>query len=121
MQNAAAVVRPGGIIVLAASCREGFGNEAFQRWANQGLNEDELLERYARGFVLGAHKAALAARITKRCRVHLVSDLPPSSAKKLHFHPFTNMQEATEAALRLCKKESPDVAAVPYAGLTFFY
>lgn len=120
LQNTAAVVRPGGIIVLAASCGEGFGNETFRRWAGRGLSEDELLERFARGFVLGAHKAALAAGITKRCRVHLVSDLSPLSAKQLHFHPFPHMQEAFEAALRLCRKARPDVAAVPYAGLTFF-
>lgn len=120
LQNAAAVVKPGGTIVLAASCREGFGNETFRHWAGLGLGEDELLERFARGFVLGAHKAALAAGITKKCRVYLVSDLSPKISEQLHFLPFPNMQQAFEAALRLCKGASPDIAAVPYAGLTFF-
>lgn len=120
LQNAAAVVKPGGTIVLAASCREGFGNETFRHWAGLGLSEDELLERFARGFVLGAHKAALAAGITKKCRVYLVSDLSPLISEQLHFRTFPNMQQAFKAALRLCKEVSPDIAAVPYAGLTFF-
>ena len=119
LQNTAAVVKPGVTIVLAASCREGFGNEVFRHWAGLGLGEDELLERFARGFVLGAHKAALAAGITKKCRVYLVSDLSPKISEQLHFLTFPNMQQA----LRLpyaCARASPDIAAVPYAGLTFF-
>lgn len=119
LQNATAVVKPGGTVILAACCREGFGNETFRRWVESGLDEAETLERFSRGFELGGHKAAYAARITKKCRVHLVSGLPREVAELLHFHPYKNMQEAFEAALAGFEKASPDVVAMPYAGLTF--
>lgn len=119
LQNAAAVVKPGGTVVLAANCGEGYGNETFRRWVESGLGEAEILERFSRGFELGGHKAAYAARITKKCRVHLVSSLPREVAELLHFRPYQHMQEAFEAALFRLEKAAPDVVAMPYAGLTF--
>lgn len=119
LQNAAAVVKPGGTVVLAACCREGFGNETFRGWVESGLSGAETLERFSRGFELGGHKAAYAARITEKCRVYLVSELPREVAGLLHFQPYGNMQEAFEAALAGFNKTTPDVVAMPYAGLTF--
>lgn len=119
LQNAAAVVKPGGTVVLAACCPEGFGNETFRRWVESGFGEAEILERFSRGFELGGHKAAYAAQITKECRVCLVSGLPREVAELLHFHPYGSMQEAFESALAGGEKAAPEMVAMPYAGLTF--
>lgn len=119
LQNASAVVKPGGTVILAARCREGFSNKTFQSWAEAGLSEPETLERFSRGFVLGGHKAAYAARITEKCRVYLVSGLARETVELLHFHPCRNLQEAFDAALARFGKAAPEVVAMPYAGLTF--
>lgn len=119
LQNAAAVVKPGGALVLAARCREGYGNLTFRNWVEKGESEAGILERFARGFVLGGHKAAAAARITGKCRVYLVSDLPAGAAELLHCRPVQSLQEAVDEVLQGLKTENPDVVIMPYAGLTF--
>ncbi len=119
LQNAAAVVKPGGTVALAARCREGYGNHVFRGWVEAGRSEAETLERFSRGFVLGGHKAAAAARVTQKCRVHLVSGLPGQVAEMLHCRPYRSLQEAVEGALGRVKTDNPDVVIMPYAGLTF--
>jgi nickel-dependent lactate racemase len=119
LQNAAAVVKPGGTVVLAARCREGYGNQSFRSWVERGQSESETLEHFSRGFVLGGHKAAAAARVTSKCRVHLVSGLPGKVAELLHCHPYHSLQKAVEEALGYLKKDNPDVVIMPHAGLTF--
>lgn len=119
LQNASAVVKPGGAVVLAARCQEGYGNQTFKSWVEAGQSEAETLKRFTRGFVLGGHKAAAAARVTQKCRVYLVSDLPGGVAELLHCRPYKSLQKAVEGALERVKTDNPDVVLMPYAGLTF--
>ncbi|MDD4237481.1 MAG: nickel-dependent lactate racemase [Desulfotomaculaceae bacterium] len=119
LQNAAAVVKPGGTLVLAARCREGYGNESFRSWVEAGQSEAETLECFSRCFVLGGHKAAAAARVTRKCCVHLLSDLPGQVTELLHCHSYHTLQEAVVGALGRAETNNPDVLIMPYAGLTF--
>lgn len=73
LDNAAYAVRPGGIIILVAECGEGCGNRTFEEWMTQGDTPPRLLERIQQRFVLGGHKAAAIALISRRARVFLVS------------------------------------------------
>lgn len=119
LQNAATVVKSGGTVVLAARCPEGYGHQAFRSWVEAGWSEAETLERFSHGFVLGGHKAAVAARATRKCRVHLVSDLPCQVVELLHCHPYQTMQKAVLGALVRVQTNNPDVVIMPHAGLTF--
>lgn len=119
LQNAAAAVKPGGTVVMAACCPEGFGQATFRRWVESGLSGPRALERFSLGFELGGHKAAYAAQITSKCRVHFVSDLPGEKVELLYFRPYRDLGEAFEAAIGSSGKSSPDVLVMPYAGLTF--
>lgn len=118
LQNAADVVKDGGIVVLAASCREGFGNEVFRDWAESGFTGNKAIERFSRGFVLGGHKAAYAAEVTEKCRVCFVSELPAGIPELLGFVCHTSMEEAFLHALKKSCPD-PDITVMPYAGLTF--
>ncbi|MCL6558082.1 MAG: nickel-dependent lactate racemase [Firmicutes bacterium] len=119
LQNAAAVVKPGGFVILAAQCREGYGNDVFRQWVESGWTGQKASERILRGFELGGHKAAYAASITTKCRVYLVSDLKPEVTERLGFTPFENLQDAFNAALGKYRRVTPEVAVMPHAGLTF--
>ena len=99
-------VKEGGSIILVAECREGFGNHVYEEWLN--FNRDEAIERFKAGFVMGGHKAALIAALTKRTDLYLISSLPDEIARKAYFIPAT-LEEALNAALQ---KNSSDARII---------
>ena len=76
LDNAMPAVRPGGAIILAAQCPEGFGEDRFREWMLKARDHREILDRAGQSFVLGAHKAVAYARAAKRASLYLVSDQP---------------------------------------------
>jgi nickel-dependent lactate racemase len=98
LDNAAAAVRPGGVIVWVAECAEGLGNKVFEEWL-VGAAPDEILARIQRQFVLGGHKAAAMARVLKRATVNLVSALPPDLVSECGMTPYSNVESALQDAL----------------------
>jgi nickel-dependent lactate racemase len=99
LDNAAAAVRSGGVIVLVAECGEGLGHSVFEEWLTGGQTPDELMERIRENFVLGGHKAAAIAAVLKRASAYLVSALSPELVRRCGFAPFATVEEALEAAL----------------------
>ncbi len=97
LETAAYAVREGGVIILAAECREGFGNPVFEEWMS-AYSPDELLRRIREQFVLGGHKAAAIASILKRARIFLISSLPDDLVRKCKFEPFDDLEQALQAA-----------------------
>jgi nickel-dependent lactate racemase len=97
LDNAAAAVRPGGVIVWAAECPEGLGHATFEEWI-VGATPDSILARLQHEFVLGGHKAAAIARVLKQASVHLVSSLPPELVRACGLAPFADVDSALAAA-----------------------
>ena len=58
LDNVGGAVRDGGVIVLVARCREGFGNKVFEEWMTGMGTPQVLIDRIQQEFVLGGHKAA---------------------------------------------------------------
>ncbi len=116
LDNAAAAVRPGGIIIWAAACPEGFGNATFEQWL-VGAGVDAILTRIQQDFVLGGHKAAAIARVLKTARVMLVSALPDAVVESCGLIPQPSLAAALEAAQALSGPDAhivvmPEGAAV---------
>ncbi len=100
LDNAKHAVKEGGIVILAASCKEGLGEEVFEQWLLEAKKSEDLIERIKRKFELGGHKAAAIAMVMQSAKVYLVSDLEADFVRKLFMVPFNDMQEAVDAALR---------------------
>lgn len=115
LDNAAHAVRDGGIIVLVAECREGFGNDVFADWMREASGPDELVCRIQREFVLGGHKAAAIGAVEKRASVYLVSSLGNDTANVCGMTPFISAQEALDAALSVVGDEA-HVLVLPEGG-----
>jgi nickel-dependent lactate racemase len=115
LENACQIVRPGGIVVLVAECREGLGNRVFEAWMQDPGGPDAILARIKREFVLGGHKAAALARAMQRTPIYLVSALPADYARALGFYPFDNPQDAFAAALAHTGP-APGVIIMPEGG-----
>lgn len=78
-------MRDGGIIILAASCKEGLGEKVFEQWILHSESPQAMVERIGREFQLGGHKAAAISMVLGRVRIFLVSDLEDES--KVIFMP----------------------------------
>jgi nickel-dependent lactate racemase len=98
LDNAAAAVRPGGIILWVAECTEGMGQATFEQWL-VGSSADQILNRIRQNFVLGGHKAAAIARILKQAAVLLVSALPDDLVFLCGMEPYPDINTAMQAAL----------------------
>jgi len=115
LENAKYFVRPGGIIILVAECREGVGNLKMERWLMDIPTADETIHRIQQEFVLGGHKAAAIALIQKQADIYLVSSMPEDSIRLMRCTPFATPQSALDAALERLGPSSR-VIGLPLAG-----
>ena len=116
LDNAKHAVRDGGIVILAASAKEGFGEKTFEQWM-KNMTPDEMIRETRENFRLGGHKAAAIAMILKRAGIFMVSDLDRDTVKKIGFRPFDTVQEALDAATRELGENSR-ILVMPLAGST---
>ncbi|MCJ7738326.1 MAG: nickel-dependent lactate racemase [Anaerolineae bacterium] len=98
LDNASHAVRSGGTIILVAECPEGLGNRTFEQWMTEAHSADDILARIQREFVLGGHKAAAIAAVTKIAQIYLVSSLPAQMARQCGMVPFDSVIQALDAA-----------------------
>ena len=117
LDNAKHAVRPGGVVVLIGSCREGLGEKVFEQWLTQAPTPRSLIERIQKEFRLGGHKAAAIAMVLEQADIYLVSDLEDDLVRSLFMTPFHTVQEAYDAAAKRCGSGAT-VLAMPYGGST---
>jgi len=117
LDNAKHAVRKGGIIILLASCKEGFGEGVFEKWIMRSNTPEEMIQEIQRNFELGGHKAAAIAMVLKNSEVYLVSDLKEEIARKAFMKPYPDMQSAFNDALNKLGADSK-VIVMPYGGST---
>ena len=72
LDNAKHAVRDNGVIILLASCSEGYGEKVFERWINTSDSPDSLIERIRTNFELGGHKAAAIALVERSPCLHRI-------------------------------------------------
>ena len=51
---------------MVGSCREGLGEEVFERWMTTSANAKEMIRHIACNFELGGHKAAAIAMVLEK-------------------------------------------------------
>lgn len=116
LDNSKHAVRSGGIIILTASAREGFGEETFENWM---LNKtpDEMIRDIKEDFKLGGHKAAAISGVLKQNEVYFISDLSEDIVKQIGFVPFNTVQEAIDSAINTLG-ENAKILLLPVGGST---
>ena len=117
LDNARHAVRPGGIIILAGQCAEGFGERVFEEWLISAEKPADLLERVRTEFRLGGHKAVAIAMVLATAEVYFVSDMPAEKAAMTFMKPFQDLEQAVSAAIQRLG-ESAKVIIMPHAGST---
>lgn len=117
MENAAQALRPGGVLVYFAECRDGSGSSHIEEMVEKFSGAAEMERELRRGFVVGAHKAFWLARLGDRVKVLLVSELPASLVEKCHLHPAADPQAAMNGELNRLGAGAR-IAYIPHAGIT---
>ena len=98
LDNARHAVKDGGIIILTASCREGFENKIFEEWMTTKTKE-EMVKEIKENFVLGGHKAAAVAMTLMKSSIYMVTDYDRDTIEKIGFKYFSDLQDAVDSAL----------------------
>jgi len=100
MEYASRALKPGGVMILLAECRDGYGNATFFNWfsfATCGELESALRKRYE----INGQTAWSVKEKAQRFRIVLVSQLPASEVQTMGMIPARTPQEALDLALPL--------------------
>jgi len=109
IDNAKLALKKGGILILVAKCRHGIGGKAFADLLGSSDTPKAALDTIEKGYVLGYHKAAKMAEIGLWAEMWGVTDVAPEIILKLFIRPFSNLQDAVDAALL---KKGPDATVL---------
>lgn len=123
MAAAARIVTPGGLILTAARCNDGFpahGN--FRKLIEESKSAQEMLDRILTpGFsVLDQWQAQHLAMILVKARVALFSELSDADVHRAHLTPVHDIRAALDAELARIGRDAP-IAILPEGPLTIPY
>lgn len=117
IDNAKHAVKEGGIMVVSASCKEGYGSSVFGDWIQKYDTPDDRIKAIHEHFELGGHKSAALALVQKKCSIYLVTDMDDAMVTKANMTPFHDLQQAVDAALDKMGKDA-SVYVIPVGGST---
>ena len=121
VENASQALKKGGILILAAECRESLGDLLFAEALTEGTSPFDLVEEFKHRFVLGRHAASRMAKIHVDKEIFIVSDLPVRIREKLFFKSFSSVDSALDKALEV-KGSKARVLVIPFGVSTLpFY
>ena len=99
MEYAAQALKDGGVMILLAECRDGFGNSTFFNWfRHKRLDQFEaaLREKYE----INGQTAYSTLQKVQRFRIILVSELPGHQIEEMGMLPARSLEEALQLAVR---------------------
>jgi nickel-dependent lactate racemase len=118
IDNALDAVKRGGVIVLAAECPEGHGNEVFYEWMTKFNDLKQMENEIKKRFVLGGHKAYYLTRALQKVKIILVSVMPD-------YYAVNAFKLRTARALNDALRDAFDIAgknakvwAMPHGNIT---
>lgn len=119
LRNAAAFAKPGGTLVMAARCEEGFGSGTLQYWVETMPDREAIKRKLQEQFVLGAHKMEHIDQLLQNYRIYLLSDMSRPQVELTGFTPVDDLQDTLD---RLVAGAAPlEIAVMPYGGMTYPY
>ena len=104
MEYASRALEPGGVMILLAECRDGYGNATFFNWFGYpscGELESALRRRYE----INGQTAWSLKEKAERFRVVLVSRLAPEEVATMGMIPAQTLQQALDLALPMLPED----------------
>lgn len=116
IENVRTALKPGGVLILAAACPEGIGNDAFARLLAASDSPGTAIRSIRGSYRLGHHKAARIASLVQTARLWAVTELCEEVLLPLFIQKKSDVQSALDEAVRL--KPGGDVLIVRAAACT---
>lgn len=118
IHNALGAVKRRGVIVLAAECPEGHGNEVFAEWMEKFPELKRLEKEIKKRFVLGGHKAYYINKALQKITIILVSVMPDCYAiNTFKMRTAAAMNDAIREAFEITGKNAK-VYVIPHGNDT---
>lgn len=118
LDNVVRAVRPGGVIVLFAECREGMGNDDFARIFSDFADNDSRYAYLSAHCTIGGLMGFGIALWASRHRIVLYSSMPPELVRAAGVIPAATPGEALAKGFELAGA-NPDVVIMPHGSVTF--
>jgi len=116
LDNARHAVKDGGIIILCASCKEGFENAVFEDWM-MNKTKEQMIKEIKENFKLGGHKAAAIALTLMKSKIYIVTDYNKDIIEHIGFNYFDSLQDAVDNALKELN-QAENIIVMPAGGST---
>jgi nickel-dependent lactate racemase len=116
LDNAAGAAKEGGAIILVSECRDGIGNDVYDKWNKECSTAADAIARFKKEFEFGGHKTATTAAASQRFDLYLVSSLPDETVREAFFTPCKTIEDAVSKVL--AKNPSAKFHVIPYGGQT---
>jgi nickel-dependent lactate racemase len=123
MEYAAQAIKDGGVLIMLAECRDGFGNGTFLNWFRH-KRVDEFETALRAGYEINGQTAYSLLLKALRFRIILISQIPVSQVKEMSMIPAQSLNEAMDMAIGLLPADwrcylMPDAGSVlPVAQLS---
>ena len=123
MTAADAITEPGGLIICAARCNDGFPEHgAFKEQLFRHTSPDRALAGMAKGRrILDGWQTQKLLQICRSKRVQLYSTLQPAEVAKAHIQPIDDVRDAIDQELARIGDPQAPVAILPEGPLTIPY
>ncbi len=123
MAAASRIVSPGGLILTAARCNDGFpahGN--FRKLIEESKSAQELLDRILSSstVILDQWQVQRYAMVLLQARVALFSELSDADVRRAHLTPVRDLRAALDAEVARLGRDTP-IAILPEGPLTIPY
>jgi len=124
MSAAAQIVRPGGKILIAAQCNDGFPSHGnFRKLLEEHESPQAMLETISTpGFRESDQwQVQVLALILSKARIGLYSEMDPSAVRKAHLEPISDLRKAIDSELERLGDPRAAIAILPEGPLTIPY
>jgi nickel-dependent lactate racemase len=112
--SAETVVKDGGVVILLAECRDGYGPQAFERLLISAETPKELSDMTKANYRADVDHCLFLSRILEKCRVILVTSNTGITFQPSLMTTVTSLSKALEQAI-LLTSQSATITALPYA------
>lgn len=100
LENIKGIVKPGGTIILVASCPEGFGEDTFGQWMDLAKDYEVISKKLKSCFVLGGHKAVAVSEVISNKKVYLYSEFDKTSTENMGFLKLSDIQQYLDKTVK---------------------
>lgn len=115
LTHAALFAKNGGVIILTAECREGSGNDQFEKYIRHRCSPEQVVRDFENQFFqLGPHKAYQISKQAMRNKIILVSEFDSVWLNHIFMFMTDTIQAAIGHAMNYMPV-NPKIALLPYA------